>query len=146
MKHLVVLFVFLSTLSYAQKDIFSLTAPLNLDISRATVDTNPMLNFNSLQATELVAYMQRNEMDNIPLTIVVSSNGSVQSINLSTNPSLVTFIKGDLKQLNKIIDKLNGLITVASPAIKNGKAVAFETTIVLNRQQEDLTINPILHN
>ena len=146
MKYIVVLFCLISSMSFAQKEIYSLRATLNLEVGSLQVDNNPTLNLDVFISSDVISVMEKGGMYDLPIVIMVSSEGNIQSIYVSANPSFKSFISADLKKLNKSLQKVVGLNIVSAPALKGGEIVGFISTIVLNKQQNTLIINPILHD
>ena len=146
MKLLTFLFCFLSFASIAQRKYFSLSAPLNLSQGKELVDVNPTLNFDSFSNSEFISLMQKHQMYNVPLEIYVDANGKVSSIFVSQNPDYKTMLTADVSVLNQSLSKFIGNTIVSTPATKGKKSVPFQTTIVLMLQENNLIINPILHD
>ena len=146
MKYIVVLFCLFSSMSFAQKASFGLKAPLNLAQSKNQVESNPVFDFGKSDFSELVLFMKSNQLDNLPVDVVVSATGYIQRIEVSTMKDLQSLVKLSHEEVNVLLKQFIGNLIIESPALYNKKPVGFSTTIVLFQSDSTLTLNPILHN
>jgi hypothetical protein len=146
MKYFVVLFCLISSMSFAQKTIFSLKAPLNLSPNKNLVDENPSFSFSSEDFSALILFMQKNNLDNLPIDLIVGAEGAIEVINISNMPDLQSFIKNTNEDFNLLLNKFIGKQIIETPALLNKKPVGFSTTVVLFQMNNSITLNPILHD
>jgi len=146
MKYVLVLFCLLTSISFAQKGSFSLKAPLNLVQGKNLVDTNPVFKFSSEEFSDLINFLQRKEMDNLPIDIIVNARGRIDAIQVTNIKDLQTFMKVSSEETNAFLNQFIGTSIVEMPAYHGNKPVGFYTTIVLFLNDGTITLNPILHN